>query len=46
MSRGTMQAIKIVGQGKVEIQDVPVPEVRDDSVLVKIKCVAVNPIDV
>ncbi|KAF2487513.1 putative zinc-binding oxidoreductase ToxD [Neohortaea acidophila] len=41
----TMKAIKIVSRGKAEIQDVPVPRLRDDYVLVKVKCVALNPTD-
>ncbi|KAK3369373.1 chaperonin 10-like protein [Lasiosphaeria ovina] len=40
-----MKAIKIVSKGKAEIQDVPVPALRDDYVLVKVKAVALNPTD-
>ncbi|KAK3111725.1 hypothetical protein LTR53_012732 [Teratosphaeriaceae sp. CCFEE 6253] len=40
-----MKAIKVVEKGKAEIQDVPVPKVRDDSVLVKVNNVALNPTD-
>lgn len=35
-----MKAIKIVSAGKAEIQQVPVPKLRDDYVLVKVKYVA------
>lgn len=40
-----MKAIKVVSQGKAEIQDVAVPELRPSTVLVKVHCVALNPID-
>lgn len=40
-----MKAIKVVGYQKAEIQDVPVPKLRDDYVLVKVKSVALNPTD-
>lgn len=36
----TMKAIKIVSAGHAEIQEVPLPKLRDDYVLVKTKCVA------
>lgn len=36
----TMKAIKIVSVGHAEIQEVPLPKLRDDYVLVKVKCVA------
>ena len=35
-----MKAIKIVEAGKAEIQEVPLPKLRDDYVLVKVKYVA------
>ena len=41
----TMKAIKVVEPGKAEIQDVPLPRMRDDYILVKTKCVALNPTD-
>lgn len=41
----TMKAIKAVVPGKAEVQDVSVPEVRDDWILVKVKYVALNPTD-
>ncbi|KAK3387741.1 putative zinc-binding oxidoreductase ToxD [Podospora didyma] len=40
-----MKAIKIIGKGETEIQDVPIPTLRDDCVLVKVKAVALNPTD-
>lgn len=45
MTTKTMKAIKIVGAGKAEIQEVPLPRMRDDYVLVKVKAVALNPGD-
>ncbi|KAG8835646.1 hypothetical protein FRC18_000195 [Serendipita sp. 400] len=41
----THQALALVEQGKVEIKTQPLPELDDDSVLVKIKAVALNPTD-
>lgn len=41
----TMKAIKIVGIGEAEVQDVPLPEMRDDYILVKVHAVALNPTD-
>ncbi|GAB7365801.1 hypothetical protein MBLNU230_g7134t1 [Neophaeotheca triangularis] len=41
----TMKAIKIVEADKAEIQNVPVPQLRDDYVLVKVHNVALNPTD-
>jgi len=41
----TMQAIKIVEGRKAEVQKVPLPRLRDDYVLAKVKCVALNPTD-
>ena len=40
-----MKAIKIVGPGKAEVQEVPRPALRDDYVLVKVNAVALNPTD-
>ena len=40
-----MKAIKVVSQGKAEVQEVPLPKLRDDYVLVKVKDVALNPTD-
>lgn len=40
-----MKAIKIVEPGQAEIQQVPLPTLRDDYVLVKTNCVALNPTD-
>lgn len=45
MTPKTMQAIKIVEPGKAEIQNVPVPDLRDNYILVKVKSVALNPTD-
>jgi len=44
-TKNTMKAIKIVRPGHAEIQDVPIPTLRDDYVLVKVKAVALNPTD-
>lgn len=41
----TMKAIKVVEPGKAEVQDVPLPRLRDDYILVKVKAVALNPTD-
>ena len=45
MEIATMRAIKIVSGRKAEIQEVPLPKLRDDYVLVKVKCIALNPTD-
>jgi NADPH:quinone reductase-like Zn-dependent oxidoreductase len=45
MAPSTMKAIKVISAGKAEIQDVPLPELRDGHVLVKVNYVAINPID-
>jgi NADPH:quinone reductase-like Zn-dependent oxidoreductase len=42
----TMKAIKVVEPGKPEIQEVPLPKMRDDYILVKVKAVALNPYDI
>ncbi|KAH8889608.1 putative alcohol dehydrogenase [Thozetella sp. PMI_491] len=41
----TMKAIAVVGEKSAAITEVPVPQVRDGWVLVKVKAVAVNPTD-
>lgn len=41
----TMKAIKLTRPGEAEIQEVPIPALRDDYVLVKVKAVALNPTD-
>jgi NADPH:quinone reductase-like Zn-dependent oxidoreductase len=45
MAPATMKAIKSIENGKAEIQEVPVPKVLPDYVLVKVKAVALNPTD-
>lgn len=45
MAPKTMKAVKVLGLNKAEIQDVPVPEARDNQVLVKVSCTAINPLD-
>jgi NADPH:quinone reductase-like Zn-dependent oxidoreductase len=40
-----MKAIKVVEAGKAEVQEVPVPKLKDGYVLVKVKAVAINPTD-
>ncbi|KAK3058304.1 hypothetical protein LTR09_001382 [Extremus antarcticus] len=40
-----MKALKVVGPGRAEIQEVPLPKMRDDYVLVKVSNVALNPTD-
>ncbi|KAK0621027.1 putative zinc-binding oxidoreductase ToxD [Immersiella caudata] len=40
-----MKAIKMTGPGKAEIQEVPIPALRDDYILAKVKAVALNPTD-
>ncbi|TKA75521.1 hypothetical protein B0A49_02820 [Cryomyces minteri] len=41
----TMKAIKMTGPGEAKIQDVPLPKLRDDYILVKVVAVALNPTD-
>jgi NADPH:quinone reductase-like Zn-dependent oxidoreductase len=41
----TMKGIKNVDVGKAEVQEVPLPRMRDDYVLVKVRAVALNPTD-
>ncbi|KAF2720107.1 GroES-like protein [Polychaeton citri CBS 116435] len=45
MAPSTMKAIKVVGPGQTELQDVPLPRLRDDYVLAKVKAIALNPTD-
>lgn len=45
MTPKTMKALKIVSPGRAEIQTVPVPRLRDQYILVKVKAVAINPTD-
>lgn len=45
MAPSKMKAMKVVEKGKAEIQEVPLPELRDTYVLVKVKNVALNPTD-
>lgn len=45
MTPKNMKALKIVSPGRAEIQTVPVPRLRDQYVLVKVKAVAINPTD-
>ena len=39
------KAIVCIEKGKAAIQDVPVPKLRDEYILVKVKAVAINPTD-
>lgn len=41
----TTKAIVYVEKGKVAIQDVPIPKLREDYVLVKVNAVGLNPTD-
>jgi NADPH:quinone reductase-like Zn-dependent oxidoreductase len=41
----TMRPLKVVETGKVAIHDVPLPTLRDEYVLVKVRTVALNPTD-
>ena len=45
MAPTMMKAVKMVATGKAEVQEVPVPKLRPDYVLVKTKCIALNPTD-
>jgi len=45
MAPQTMEAVKIVSLGKAEVQTVPVPQLRDEYVLVKVSAIALNPTD-
>jgi NADPH:quinone reductase-like Zn-dependent oxidoreductase len=42
---GAMKATKVIDTGKAEVQDVPLPKMRDDYILVKVHAVALNPTD-
>ncbi|KAF2150400.1 GroES-like protein [Myriangium duriaei CBS 260.36] len=41
----TMRALKVISAGKVEVQEVPLPTLRDDYILVRVHSIAVNPGD-
>lgn len=41
----TTKAVVFVEKGKATIQEVPVPKLRDDYVLVKVNAVGLNPTD-
>lgn len=41
----TCQAIVCVAAGQAEVQTVPVPQVGKDTILVRVKAVALNPTD-
>lgn len=45
MAPSKMKAIKVVEKGRAEIQEVPVPKLREEYVLVKTTYVALNPTD-
>lgn len=45
MAPGIMKALKCTAVDKVEIQEVPLPRLRDDYILVKVNAVALNPTD-
>lgn len=45
MPPSKMKAIRTVSPGKAEIQEVPLPKLRDTYVLVKVTYVALNPTD-
>ena len=40
-----MKAIRIIGEGATAITDEDIPELRDGSLLVRVVCVALNPLD-
>ena len=40
-----MKAIKVIKPGHAEVQEVPIPKLRPDYVLVKVEAVALNPSD-
>lgn len=40
-----MKAIKIIEDAKAELQTVPLPKMREDYILCKVNCVALNPTD-
>jgi NADPH:quinone reductase-like Zn-dependent oxidoreductase len=39
------QAVVVIKPGEAAVEEVPVPKLRDDYILVKIKAVALNPTD-
>lgn len=39
------KAIVFVDKGKAEVQEVPIPKLRDDYILVKVNTVGLNPTD-
>jgi NADPH:quinone reductase-like Zn-dependent oxidoreductase len=41
----TMRSLKAVGPGRAEIRDTPIPKVKGDYILVKVRYVALNPTD-
>ncbi|KAI1823641.1 GroES-like protein [Xylaria intraflava] len=41
----TAKTLVIVERGKVEIRELPLPKVRDDSILVRIRATGINPTD-
>lgn len=41
----TTKAIVFVEKGKATIQDVPIPKLRDDYILIKVTAVGLNPTD-
>ncbi|KAI2635418.1 GroES-like protein [Xylaria nigripes] len=41
----TGKALVLIESGKVEIQEVPLPKIRDGHILVKVRAVAINPTD-
>jgi NADPH:quinone reductase-like Zn-dependent oxidoreductase len=40
-----MKALKVVSSGKTQLRRVPIPGLRDDYLLCKVNCVALNPTD-
>ncbi|KAM0197887.1 hypothetical protein ACHAPI_004619 [Fusarium lateritium] len=45
MSNSTMKAIRVQSLGQAALENVPIPQVRDDYILVKTRAVAINPAD-
>lgn len=45
MASKTMKAVKVLGINHAEVQDVPLPELQAHEILVKVHCVALNPLD-
>jgi NADPH:quinone reductase-like Zn-dependent oxidoreductase len=41
----THRALVVTEKGKVALKEVPIPKLEDDQVLVRVKAVAINPID-